>query len=338
LQHNIYKADIPLHIIYNRALVQLGLCAFRHGFIREAHTDLLDIHIQSRAKELLAQGILPKNQERTLEQEKEEKQRLLPFHMHINLELLECAYLVSAMLLGIPDVAANEYNVRKKIITRPFYNQLRKNEEQSLIGIPESMREHVIAASKAMRIGNWKKCQEFIINDKMNNKVWNLFHQPDKVREMLKQKIKEESLRAYIFTYSHIYDSISLLTLSEMFELEGSIVHSIISKMIIKQELMGSLDEPTQALVMHRTEPSRIQGLSLQLMDKINYLVDFNEKIYEIKMNSGGSNKQQYKRNYNNENRNDQNRNLNKRDHRRHNKGPRNNNNNKRPNRNQVEN
>lgn len=114
LQHNIVKADIPLHIIYNRALVQLGLCAFRHGYIREAHQDLLDIHIQSRAKELLAQGILPKNQERTLEQEKEEKQRLLPFHMHINLELLECAYLVSAMLLEIPDVAANEYNVRKK--------------------------------------------------------------------------------------------------------------------------------------------------------------------------------------------------------------------------------
>ena len=243
LQHNIQKADIPLHIIYNRALVQLGLCAFRHGYIREAHMDLLDIHIQSRAKELLAQGILPKNQERTLEQEKEEKQRLLPFHMHINLELLECAYLVSAMLLEIPDVAANEYNVRKKIITRPFYNQLRKNEEQSLIGVPESMREHVIAASKAMRIGNWKQCQEYIINEKMNNKVWNLFHQPNKVREMLKHKIKEESLRAYLFTYSHVYDSISLLTLGEMFELAQTNVHGIISKMIIKQELMVSSND-----------------------------------------------------------------------------------------------
>jgi len=338
LQHNIVKADIPLHIIYNRALVQLGLCAFRHGYIREAHQDLLDIHIQSRAKELLAQGILPKNQERTLEQEKEEKQRLLPFHMHINLELLECAYLVSAMLLEIPDVAANEYNVRKKIITRPFYNQLRKNEEQSLIGVPESMREHVIAASKAMRIGNWKQCQEYVINEKMNNKVWNLFHQPNKVREMLKHKIKEESLRAYLFTYSHVYDSISLLTLSEMFELDGSTVHSIISKMIIKQELMGSLDEPTQALVMHRTEPSRIQGLSLQLMDKINHLVDFNEKIYEMKQNSGNQNKQ-YKRNYN-DNRNDQNRNMKhgmKHNRNHHNKGGHRHN--KRPNnnRNQVQ-
>ena len=87
--------------------------------------------------------------------------------------------------------------------------------------------------------------------------------------------------------------------------------------------LQGSLDEPTQALVMHRTEPSRIQGLSLQLMDKINHLVDFNEKLYEMKQNAGSQNKQHNKRNYNNDGRNDQNRMHKSRDNRRHqNKGP----------------
>ena len=29
----------------------------------------------------------------------------MPFHMHINLELMECVYLTSAMLLEIPYVA-----------------------------------------------------------------------------------------------------------------------------------------------------------------------------------------------------------------------------------------
>jgi len=33
------------------------------------------------------------------------------------------------------------------------------------------MREHVVAASKAMRNGDWKKARDFIINDKMNAKV-----------------------------------------------------------------------------------------------------------------------------------------------------------------------
>ena len=33
------------------------------------------------------------------------------------------------------------------------------------------MREHVVAASKAMRNGDWKKCKDLIINEKMNAKV-----------------------------------------------------------------------------------------------------------------------------------------------------------------------
>ena len=41
------------------------------------------------------------------------------------------------------------------------------------VGPPESMREHVVAASKAMRNGDWKKAANYIINDKMNAKVLN---------------------------------------------------------------------------------------------------------------------------------------------------------------------
>ncbi|XP_067137495.1 eukaryotic translation initiation factor 3 subunit C isoform X2 [Centruroides vittatus] len=287
LQENIQHSDVPTQILYNRALVQLGLCSFRHGNIKDAHNALLDIQSGGRAKELLAQGLLPQRQhERTTEQEKIEKRRQVPFHKHINLELLECVYLVSAMLLEIPYMSAHELDGRKRMISKSFHHQLRNSERQPLVGPPESMREHVVAASKAMRIGNWRQCKNYIINEKMNAKVWDLFYQADKVRDMISQKIQEESLRTYLFTYSHVYDSISMNILSEMFELDKSVVHSIISKMIINEELMASLDEPTQTVVMHRTEPSRIQALSLQLADKVTNLIDQNERLAEVKQGS----------------------------------------------------
>lgn len=55
---------------------------------------------------------------------------------------------------------------------------------------------------------------------------------------MITNKIQEETLRTYLFTYSSIYTSMSMETLAEMFELPRSTVHSIISKMIINEELM----------------------------------------------------------------------------------------------------
>ena len=67
--------------------------------------------------------------------------------------------------------------------------------------------------------------------------VWDLFYNAAAVRELLRAKIKEESLRTYLFSYSAVYDSLSLAILAEMFELDQAVVHSTISKMIITEEL-----------------------------------------------------------------------------------------------------
>lgn len=302
LQEAIQHSDPPTQILYNRTMAHLGLCAFRHANIKDAHNCLVDLMMTGKMKELLAQGLLPTRQnDRTKEQEKVEKQRQMPFHMHINLELLECVYMVSAMLIEIPYMAEHEFDARRRMISKTFYQQLRSSERQSLLGPPESMREHVVAASKAMRNGNWKACNKYIINEKMNAKVWDLFYQADEVRTMLTKLIREEALRTYLFTYSHVYDSISMATLAETFELEPSVVHSIISKMIINEELMASLDDPTHTVVMHRSEPSRLQSLALQLTDKVNSLVDYNERVFETKQgffNRGGQGNFRDRQNY----------------------------------------
>lgn len=117
LQETIQHSDPSTQILYNRTMANLGLCAFRQGNIKDAHQCLIELMMTAKPKELLAQGLLPQRQhERSLEQEKVEKQRQMPFHMHINLELLECVYLVSAMLLEIPYMAAHEFDARRRMI------------------------------------------------------------------------------------------------------------------------------------------------------------------------------------------------------------------------------
>lgn len=281
MQAVVEHSDVATQILYNRTICQLGLCAFRHGFIKEAHQGMSEIQNTQRAKELLAQGMVMRQSDRTLEQEKVERSRQVPYHMHINIELMECVYLISSMLLEIPHMASQEFEMRRRMLSRSFHYQLKQSEKASLVGPPENTREHVVAASRAMLEGDWKKCRDYIVNEKMNQKVWNLFRNADSVRAMVIRRIQEESLRTYLLMYSTVYNTVALPRLSKLFELERKDVHAIISKMILSEELSASLDEPSDCVIMHRVEPSRLQLLAASLADKLQGLQESNEQIME---------------------------------------------------------
>ena len=96
---------------------------------------------------------------------------------------------------------------------------------------------------------------------------------------MVISRIQEESVRTYLLMYATVYSTVSLNKLSSMFELDKKHVHAIISKMIINEELSATLDEPTDCLIMHRVEPSRLQLLALHLTDKLQTLAENNEQV-----------------------------------------------------------
>ncbi|VEL25604.1 unnamed protein product [Protopolystoma xenopodis] len=62
-------------------------------------------------------------------------------------------------------------DLRWRPISKAFHTALRIHDRAILVGPPETPRDHVIAAAKAMRTGNWKACLDLIINDKMDAKV-----------------------------------------------------------------------------------------------------------------------------------------------------------------------
>lgn len=183
LQETIYSADVATQILYNRSVVQLGLCAFRCGLVKESQATLLDIFTTQRVKELLAQGVHQQRfQTLTPEQEKAEKQRQLPFHMHINTELLEAAFLVSSMLVEIPMLASIDSEEQKrKTISKPFRRLLDFADRQVFTGPPESTRDHIMQASKALQDGRWEQCRDLI----QGIKIWDLMPEVESVKEML---------------------------------------------------------------------------------------------------------------------------------------------------------
>ncbi|RIA82556.1 eukaryotic translation initiation factor 3 domain-containing protein [Glomus cerebriforme] len=292
LQDNIQLSDVGTQILHNRTMVQVGLCAFREGMIKEAQSCLQEICGTGRVKELLAQGLqLQKYSQLPPEQEKLDRQRQLPFHMHINLELLECAYLTCSMLLEIPAMAAAGSNpeARKKVISKPFRRMLDYNERQVFSGPPENTRDHIMGAAKALAAGEWQKCQELI----GAIKIWNLMPETQKIKEMLNRKIQEEGLRTYLFTYSSFYTTLGLEQLSTMFSLPLNTVTSIVSKMIWSEELAASLDQINNVVVLHRVEHTKVQQLALMFAEKAAAFVEANERTMEQKQAVGQNQRDQ---------------------------------------------
>jgi len=281
LQENIPNFDVQSQILYNRTLVQVGLCAFRKGLVYDAQNTLQEICGSGRQKELLAQGVMMQRfNQVSPEQERLEKSRQLPFHMHINLELLECVYLTCSMLLEIPLLAqtGSSPDVKKRVISKTYRRMLEYHERQIFTGPPENTRDHVMQASKALAAGEWKKSTTFI----HNIKIWDLMANTEDIKTMLSKQIQEEGLRTYLFTYAPFYDTLSVETLGTMFELEPTKVSAIISKMISHEELSASLDQVTSNVIFRKgVELSRLQSLALALSDKASSLIETNERTLE---------------------------------------------------------
>ncbi|KAH9958163.1 eukaryotic translation initiation factor 3 subunit 8 [Lactifluus volemus] len=282
LQETVYSMDVGTQILYNRAVVQLGLCAFRSGLIKEAQSTLQDIFATQRVKELLAQGVhQPRYQSLTPEQEKAEKQRQLPFHMHINTELLEAAFLVSSMLVEIPMLASIDLEEQKrKAISKPFRRLLDFADRQVFTGPPESTRDHIMQASKALQHGQWEQCRDLI----QDIKIWSLMPEAASVKEMLAKRIQEEGLRTYLFTFAPHYKTLSLALLERTFSLDRRAVNSIVSRMIWTEELPASLDQSAGVIVFHRVELTRPQQLAQILAEKVGAMVEQNEKALDIRL------------------------------------------------------
>lgn len=298
LQETIQESDIPLQVMFNRTMTQLGLCAFRLGKPWESHACLTELCSPSyggggggpaRMRELLAQGITQqRNHEKTVDQEKAELRRQIPYHMHINLDFIETAHLTSAMLLEVPSMALSKSrgDVRRYPISKSFQYFLRNSMKQAFPGPPENTRDYVMAATRCLMKGDWQGAYNHICGIRS----WKSLTVGERkiTLERLEHLLKVEALRTFSLSYSSYFESMSTQQLSNLFGLTGAQVHSTLSKMIINHEMHASWDQPTASIVLLRTEPTRLQSLALQLAAKTANMTDNNEKLLDAKSGGGG--------------------------------------------------
>ncbi|OWB57205.1 hypothetical protein B5S28_g3137 [[Candida] boidinii] len=298
LQSTIHTSDPQLQVLFNRALVQLGFSAFRSGLFVEAQQSLQEIATSSRQREILGQSVQRFQQQ----QSQVDKQRLLPFHMHINLELLECCFHTASLLIEIPFMAASpEVAKKRQTSAKSFKRALEYHERQIFEGPAENTRDYIMYAAKALQKSDWKKASELLDSIK----IWSLFGNTEELKKMLRSKLQVEALRTYLFVNKNFYDSLSIKNLTEIFELSESEVRSIISKMIYQEELNAALDQKTGSVTfVEGVEMTRLQELALSLADKCNQMAERNERLA-----AGGHQNLQLVTNTNTNNNNNQNNN-----------------------------
>lgn len=282
----LYTLDIPGQILYNRTLVQLGLAAFRQGRIKEAYYALQELCSTGRPKELLAQTI-SSHGSGNAEQERLERQRQLPAHMHLSVEAIDGVFLVVSMLLEIPQQAASQRRFfkgeRKPYPSRHLRRLLDLHERALFNGPPENTREHLIAACKALSVGNWSEAVRLT----MAVRIWDLMPDPAGIRAMLTEKIQMSAFCAFIYSFGLYYRSVSVSHLQRQFNLPQETTNKLIGKLVrdygIPAKIISDQDEEEPLLVWNDdAEVSAFQEKILQLGEKIDFMSDRTNETLEI--------------------------------------------------------
>lgn len=107
-----------------------------------------------------------------------------------------------------------------------------------------------------------------------------------KLKDMIKERVQTEALRTYLFAYASIYDAFHLDQLVGMFGLNPKLTHSIVSKMMIREEITAFWDESSKYVLVQHSDPSPLQRLALTLADRGQQAVENNERLVDQK--SGG--------------------------------------------------
>lgn len=254
---------------YNRSLVALGLAAFRGGLIQECHSHLGDIMNKDKnIKDLLAQNFAKQG-------ESDIKQNI-PYHLSLNVEVIETVYLTAAMILEMPNVLVDPFEDQQKVISKKFRQLCTYYDSQAFNGQPENNRDIIYAASKELGKGDWKKCWKWL----NELQFWQKLPSVEEAQKAVQQKVKESALKCYLFTFKDVFKNITFAHLASFFEMDEPEVRRRVLRMIYNGELKAKVEGADKSFIeFQHDEQTQIRRVAHQLVEKVNNLAKNNEKL-----------------------------------------------------------
>eukprot|EP00760_Papus_ankaliazontas_P010095 PhM_4_TR14199/c1_g1_i1/m.27960/K03252/EIF3C; translation initiation factor 3 subunit C len=257
-------SDADTRLMYNRVLARLAIAHFRAGNVYEAGQTILNLYSLPKYKELLGQA-----QPRIHAKDKTEKalrSRFVPWHMHVNTEILDVIFFLYCMIYRPKD--------NRLYVYRSF---LMAYERQQFLGPPENSRERVFAAVKAYRKADWSTARQHILAVP----CWGAFGDSREFLDPIIHTIKVESLKNFLLQTRGSYVNISATHLSHKFELEPAAIRNIVTKMLINRDISGVWDASEEYLYLESTGYSVVEQSILDLADKATMLTEFTEKVQD---------------------------------------------------------
>lgn len=255
--------DVPVQILCNCALAQLGLCAFRMGTLKEAQTWLRGLCARGRASLLLGQDA-----HLTAEWAARQKPLRRP---RLNPRFVEAVYRISTLLLEAPSSTLEG----SASVDHGFAHELREFERAAYVGPAGCCRECVFAAAVHLRRFDWQSSATLLA---MALKSCAPAAEVDGLSRMIQEKVKAAAMKGYLASCSSVYHSLELSRLSDMFSLDQKTTRSIVAKMMLEEHVLASWDETSQIMLFEqRTADSQIHNMALQLVEKARSATDNNE-------------------------------------------------------------
>lgn len=262
-----------LQILFNRVVVQLGLCAFKSSLIEECHEILNELLSSSHLREILGQQPL----QRILHQQSNAgnnnanvnliaTEQCLPYHKHINLDLVDVVFMTCSLIIEVPQITAFYSGIKIKktpYTARSIRRVLEHFDKQNYKPPAESSRDLIIFAAKAMQSGDWAKCYEYLLKIK----IWNQLLNYKEILENLQKRIKIESLKTYLFTYKRFYTTVSIKQLAGRFQLPEETILDEIPKVLKNMEITSiKLNDSNDFIIFDKSdEITKLEEVAIKL-------------------------------------------------------------------------